>query len=85
MEEPAEIQFQDILEAPFRNRRRTEGSKYAGSHRTYAWWQARMLDVSKCLAKTHLETDDLSFNLALTDPIAEHVDEGSRWRGVTGD
>lgn len=85
MEEPPEIQFQDVLEAPFRNRRVTEGSKYAGSHRTNAWWQARMLDVPKCLAKTHLETDDVSFNLELTDPIAEHVEEGSRWRGVAGD
>lgn len=85
MEEPPEIQFQDVLEAPFRNRRVTEGSKYAGSHRTHAWWQARMLDVPKCLAKTHLETDDVSFNLGLTDPIAEHMEEGSRWRGVAGD
>ena len=84
MEEPADIQFQDLLDAPFRNRRLTEGSKYAGSHRTHAWWQARMLDVSKCLAKTHLETDDLAFNLELTDPIAEHVGEGSRWYGVAG-
>ena len=85
MEEPPEIQFQDVLDTPFRNRRVTEGSKYAGSHRTHAWWQARMLDVPKCLAKTHLESDDVSFNLELTDPIAEHVEEGSRWRGVAGD
>ena len=85
MEEPAEIQFQDILEAPFRNRRLSDGSKYAGSHRTHAWWQARMLDVPKCLAKTHLETEDVAFNLALGDPIAEHVEAGCNWRGVAGD
>ena len=85
MEEPADIQFQDLLDAPFRNRRLTEGSKYAGSHRTHAWWQARILDVAKCLAKTHLESDDLTFNLTLTDPIAEHVADGSSWRGVAGD
>ena len=85
MEEPADIQFQDILEAPFRNRRVTEGSKYAGAHRTHAWWQARMLDVPKCLAKTHLETDAVAFNLELTDPIAGHMEEGCRWRGVAGD
>ena len=85
MEEPADIQFQDVLEAPFRNRRVTEGSKYAGSHRTHAWWQARMLDVAKCLAQTHLEAEALTFNLVLTDPIAEHVDPGSNWRGVAGD
>ncbi len=85
MEEPPEIQFQDILDAPFRNRRITEDSKYAGGHRTHAWWQARMLDVPKCLAKTHLEADDLSFNLELTDPIEEHVERGSNWCGVAGD
>ena len=85
MPEPAEIQFQDLLQAPFRNRRIAEGSKYAGSHRTFAWWQARVLDVPKCLAKTRLETEDLTFNLELTDPIAAHVEDGSRWRGVAGD
>ncbi len=85
MEEPAEIQFQDLLEAPFRNRRLSEGSKYAPSHRTHAWWQARMLDVPKCLAKTHLETEDVAFNLKLGDPIAEHVDAACNWRGVGGD
>ena len=85
MEEPPEIQFQDVLEAPFRHRRISEGSKYAGSHRTDTWWQARMLDVPKCLAKTRLEGDEVSFNLTLTDPIAEHVDEASGWRGVAGD
>ena len=85
MEEPADIQFQDILEAPFRNRRLSEGSKYAGSHRTQAWWQARMLDVPKCLAKTYLDTEDVAFNLELRDPIAEHVEAGCNWRGVAGD
>lgn len=85
MAEPAEIQFQDVLDAPFRNRRVTEGSKYAGSHRAYAWWQARMLDVPKCLAKTHLDSVDFTFNLQLTDPISEHIEEGRNWRGVAGD
>ena len=85
MPEPAEIQFQDLLDAPFRNRRIAEGSKFAGFHRTFAWWQARILDVPKCLAKTRLDTGNLTFNLALSDPIGEHVEDGSAWRGVAGD
>lgn len=85
MEEPAEIQLQDVLASPFRNRRLSEGSKYASSHRTHAWWQARMLNVPKCLAKTHLPVDNLHFNLVLTDPITEHLEPGSGWSGVEGD
>ena len=85
MEEPAEIQFQDVLSSPFRNRRLSTVSRYANAHRTHAWWQARMLDVPKCLAKTHLGVENLDFNLVLTDPIAEHLDPGSGWCGVAGD
>lgn len=85
MEEPAEIQFQDLLSSPFRNRRLSKGSKYANSHQTHTRWQARMLDVPRCLAKTHLPDEDLNFNLVLTDPIAEHLDPGSGWFGVAGD
>ena len=85
MPEPAEVQLQDLIRLPFRNRRVTEGSKHATSHRTFAWWQGRMLDVPRCLAKTHLATEDLTFNLELSDPIAEHVEDGSAWRGVAGD
>ena len=85
MDEPAEIQFQDVLSSPFRNRRFSTGSKYANSHQTHAWWQARMLDVPRCLAKTRLPAEDLDFNLVLTDPIAEHLEPGSAWSGVGGD
>ena len=85
MMEPAEIQFQDVLAQPFRNRRLTQGANWTSGHRTFAWWQARMLDVPKCLAKTRLDTDDFAFNLQLTDPIAEHLEDGNAWRGVAGD
>jgi len=85
MREPAEIQFQDILRQPFRNRRVSEGSKHRAYHRTDAWWQARILDMAKCMAKTHLDAADLTFNLELSDPIEEHVEDGSNWRGVAGE
>ena len=44
-----------------------------------------MLDVPKCLAKTRLDTDDFTFNLQLSDPIEEHLEDGNAWRGVAGD
>ncbi len=84
MEEPPEIQMQDLIEAPFRQHRRTEGGTFAARHSTRAYWQARILNLSKCLAKTHLDAEEVRFNLHLTDPIAEHL-EGRQWQGVAGD
>ena len=85
MEEPPEIQFQDLLRQPFRTRTNTRGSRYATDHETRAFWQARMLDVPKCLAKTRLDAEPVTFNLALGDPIAEHLDGANAWRGCAGD
>ena len=84
MQEPPEIQFQDLLDQPFRNRMNTKGSKFAINHEVAAYWQTRMLDVPKCLAKTHLDTDPVTFNLVLSDPIEEHLDGANAWRGCAG-
>lgn len=85
MEEPPEIQMQDLLRQPFRNRGLTRGSKFAADHVTRAYWQARILDLQKCLAKTCLDAEDVTFNLRLSDPIADHLDGNHQWRGVAGD
>ena len=88
MEEPPEIQMQDLLKEPFRHRGVAQGSKHAGHHRTRAYWQARILDLPKCLAKTRLDAETISFNLHLTDPIASYLgdlDQDTAWRGVAGD
>ena len=85
MEEPPEIQLQDLLKQPFRNRGLAEGSKHAGYHRTHAYWQARILDLPKCLAKTRMDAETVTFNLRLTDPVAAHVNGSNAWRGVAGD
>ena len=85
MDEPPEIQFQDLLRQPFRHRTNTEGSKHAARHETRAYWQARMLDVAGCLAKTHLDAEPVTFNLALRDPIAAHLDGTNAWNGCAGD
>ena len=85
MDEPPEVQFQDLLRQPFRHRTNTQGSKYAGRHETLAYWQARMLDVAGCLAKTRLDAEPVTFNLALRDPIAAHLDGANAWNGCAGD
>ena len=83
--EPPEIQLQDLLKQPFRNRGATEGSKHAGFHRTRAYWQARILDLAKCMAKTRLDAQTLTFNLSLTDPVAAHLEPSNGWQGAGGD
>lgn len=85
MEEPPEVQFQDLLKQPSRNRTSTRGSKFAGSHETIAYWQARMLDVPACLAKTRLDAEPVTFNLAMSDPIEAHLDGTNAWHGCAGD
>jgi hypothetical protein len=85
MREPQGIQLQDLLERPFQIQTLTEKSKFEHKIETAAYWQMRVLDVPGCLAKTHLAGEEIRFNLKLADPIAEHLSEGSPWRGVAGD
>ncbi len=85
MEEPPGIQFQDLLMQPLRSREISQGSKHAGKHTTHAYSQVRILDLVNCLAKTHLDAESVSFNLQLSDPVAEHLGAQTGWRGNAGD
>ena len=85
MEAPAEVQLQDLLDQPFRLRRMTEGSDHANWHEVNAVWQARILDVAKCMAKTRLDTQPVRFNLKLSDPVTDHLHQARQWQGVAGD
>ncbi len=80
-----EIQLQDLLKQPFRERRSTEHGRFSSLSLTMAYWQARILDLNGCLAKTHLDTEPLRFNLKLSDPVAEILPTDSKWRGIGGD
>lgn len=80
-----DIQLQDLLKQPFRNRRATENSRYANRSASMAYWQARILDLHACLAKTHLDCPDLKFNLKLSDPVTTSLPADSNWQGVGGD
>ena len=85
MEAPPEIQLQDLLDQPFRFQRLTEGSAHENYHEANAHWQARILDLPACIAKTALHGESLSFNLRLTDPVTAHLLRPHEWQGVAGD
>ena len=85
MKEPPEIQFQDLIRKPIRSRDISRGSRHAAEHTTEAHSQVRILDLAKCLAKTHLDAGNVTFNLQLSDPVAEQLGDETPWRGVAGD
>lgn len=81
--EPADIQLQDLMEEPMRSRHVTEQSKFAVKITALAYWQARMLDLERCLERTHLDGESVCFNLRLTDPVAKFQNE-TGWPGIGG-
>lgn len=85
MEEPAELQLQDLIHQPMRHRILTRGGTHAGGQASLAYWQMRILDVPACLARTHLPNAALAFNLALTDPLDSLLPDDAPWRGCGGD
>lgn len=80
-----EIQLQDLLKQPFRTKRTTSKGQFEQSTDAAAYWQMRILNIESCLAKTHLNTPSIRFNLELTDPVTESLDAGSNWRGLSGE
>lgn len=81
----AGIQFQDLLKTPFRQRRITRSGEHENTSRAAAHWQLRILDLEACMARTHLNTPPVKFNLELTDPVESYLDEGGNWRGIGGE
>lgn len=84
MAEPPGIQLQDLLAQPFKHRQLTEKSAFEMSMRAAAYFQFRICDLNGCLARTHLRSGPLRFNLTLTDPIVAFLDANEPWRGVGG-
>jgi predicted acetyltransferase len=85
MVEPAFIQMQDFIEKPYHIKAMTRKAENQNYIYTTAFWQLRILNLQKCLKKTHLNCEDFSFNLQLTDPIGKYVAEDVKWKGITGD
>jgi len=82
--EPPGISLQDVLRNPFRELSVREEGRFKLSQKAFAARQARILDLPKCLAKTHLRCGEMRFNLSLADPIAQYLDDGTAWRGTAG-
>lgn len=85
MVEPPEVQLQDLLEQPFKQRQVSAKSEYEAGARAVAWWQMRIDDLPGCLARTHLPGAPVRFQLHLEDPIARFLDPDAPWRGAGGD
>ena len=81
--EPPNIQLQDFLKQPFRFRQLTEKSKFENKMKATAFWQMRILNLKKCIAITHLNCEDIKFNLELTDPIENYLEQNSKWKGIS--
>lgn len=84
MLEIGDIQLQDFLRQPIRSRRITHHGSFANDSQSLAFWQFRILDLEACLASTHLNTPPLEFNLALTDPVEQYLENTESWRGIAG-
>jgi len=85
MVEPPNIQMQDFIEKPYHIKAMTRKADNQNYIYTTAFWQLRILNLQKCLKKTHLNCEDFSFNLQLTDPIEKYVTEDVKWKGIAGD
>jgi hypothetical protein len=84
MLEPPNIQLMDFLEKPFFYRYITRASKFANEITTGAYWQIRICNLKKCISKTHLKGDPVTFNLELYDPIEKFLPKNNNWNGLTG-
>ena len=82
--EPPNIQLQDLLEKPFKSQQLTEKSEYENRMQAIAFWQVRILDLCRCLKKTHLSGEEVSFNLELSDPLETVLDTDLPWQGISG-
>ncbi len=83
IQEPPQIQIQDLLEWPFRNRSRSHRAEQEHRMSSAAYWQARILDLPACIAAVHARSD-VAFNLRLSDPVARYLPEDG-WQGVGGE
>jgi len=82
--EPALVQWQDLLNEPFRRSRIARGSKHQTEGKYFAWWQVRLLDLPGALALTHLPGPAVTFQLDLNDPISALLPDDSWWQGCGG-
>jgi hypothetical protein len=83
IQEPPQIQIQDLLEWPFRQRARSRRAEHENRMSSDAGYQVRILDLAACVAALEARAE-LEFNLQLHDPVARFLPEDG-WRGTTGE
>lgn len=83
--EPQGIQMQDFISRPMRSNTTTFQSRFSTGVLSVAWWQVRINDFAATLARTHLKCESFRFNLNLSDPIADHLENDQPWRGIAGE
>ena len=85
MKEPYGMQLQDFIRQPFRFRQLTDKGHFENFGSANAYHQYRLCDLQGCLAETHLPGETVRFNLALTDPVSDFLDDAAPWRGLSGE
>jgi predicted acetyltransferase len=79
--EPPEIQLQDLIRNPIRQRIRTIKSEHETVNRSLAFSQMRILDLEACVGAHTWPGPELRFDLIIDDPL-DGLDEG---KGLSGD
>ncbi len=79
--EPPELQLQDVIRHPNRQRIVTRGTDFAAGGTAHAWWQLRILDLEACIAARTWTGTPLRFNLELDDPMSR---QDESWGGLAG-
>ena len=83
LREPPQIQLQDLLQRPYRNREHTRRAQHEHHMLADAGCQVRILDLAACIAAVEARSE-LAFNLELQDPVARFLPQDG-WRGVVGE
>ena len=81
MPEPPGIQLQDVVDRPIRTGE-PDAPGFRPWHHAMAWYQARILDLERCIAARTWTGEPVELDLTLTDPLS---DAGLPWKGVAGD
>lgn len=84
MVEPTGFVMQDLVSQPFKRIQISNKGEFPASIHSYAPYQFRICDLERCVAATRIPWAEVSFNLAVHDPIGSFLPEDSRWRGVNG-
>jgi len=85
MKEPTSIQLQDFIDKPFQLQTITRKGKFESRMRSIAYQQLRICNLESCIKAVQFDGDSFSFNLTLSDPINEFLEDQNQFEGCSGD